>query len=89
MKENFAISVGYLTAFLVMTVMVSLLCVALFAVAIGGLSFVMWTLPPFGIFANWTLVRLFIAIGMVVGIMFACSREGDEYAEQIKETILR
>lgn len=83
MKDTLAISVGYVAAFLAMTTVTALLAAGGIFAAFAIGSFVVWEIPSF--IPIWFVIRISIAIGVVVGIIFCLSDDGKLMAHSFKK----
>ena len=72
---------GYIASFLFMTVVVTTVFYGLFAFIVGIVAFVSWSLP--GAHIVWlTALRVCISVGMIGGLWFICSKEGQDCAKE-------
>jgi uncharacterized membrane protein YfcA len=78
---------GYIAAFLLMTVVGTAILYGMFAFAIGAISFVTWSLP--GNHVDWlTALRVCISAGSILGAWYICSKEGNEMAKDFVDDYL-
>lgn len=78
---------GYIAAFLAMTVITATMLYGFFAFAVGAVSFITWSLP--GAHVDWlTALRACISVGAFFGVWYICSKEGQESAKEFVNDFL-
>jgi hypothetical protein len=73
--------VGYILAFLSMTLVAGAMAFGVFLFSIIAIAFITWSLPLVPI-AWWTALRLCVVFSAFIGIWFICSKEGQDYAKE-------
>ena len=77
---------GYIAAFLLITIVGTAILYGLFAFTIGAISFVTWSLP--GAHVAWLVaLRVSIVFGAFLGVWFICSKEGQECAKDFAKDV--
>jgi len=72
---------GYIAAFLLMTIVGTAMFYGIFAFTVGATSFITWSLP--GSHVDWLIaLRVCISAGSILGLWFICSKEGQECAKE-------
>ena len=78
--------VGYLLSFIIMTVVVSVMTLAVFLAVMSSIMFVTWSLPVVPI--NWLLFgRIAMVTGMAVATCFIFSKEGRDMSKDIADDL--
>jgi hypothetical protein len=88
MKKVLKYVAGYLTAAIIMTLVVAAVVFCLFWMLIGIISFINWSLPV-TIPSVWFAIRLSTSIGWVVAIFFIFSKEGQEAAKEFTKDVFK
>lgn len=78
---------GYIASFLLMTVVATAILYGIFALLIGAIAFITWSLP--GAHVAWlTVLRICAAVGVFMGVWFICAKEGQECANDFVNDFL-
>lgn len=88
MNEIFGYAVGYVAAFIYMTVLAAVVIAFGITFVVGVISFAAWQLPT-ALPSILGAVRICIALGSIVGILFAFSKDGTKFAKETKELITK
>jgi hypothetical protein len=87
MRDVFGYTVGYLAAFLIMSVLGTVLLFALFYLIIAAIVFITWQMPVL-LPSFWIVLRICVVLGSFLGIAFVFSEEGKELAREICKDLL-
>lgn len=80
------LTIGYISAFLAMTVFVAVILFAIFATIPIAIMFI--TLAPLNASIDWFMIlRVCIVIGAIIGSLFVFSDEGRGFAEEVKDLL--
>lgn len=75
--------IGHFIGFLLMTVVMTAIFFAMFAIAPLILSFLMWSPVSLGTI-DWTFIlRFCILFGAIIGLWFTFSEQGKEFAKEV------
>lgn len=88
MNEIFGYAVGYVAAFIYMTIIAAVAIAFGITFIVGGIAFASWQLPT-ALPSLLGAIRICIALGSIVGILFAFSRDGTKFAKETKELITK
>ena len=88
MKEIFGYAVGYVAAFIYMTLLAAVVIAFGVTFVVGVISFATWQLPT-ALPSILGAIRFCIALGSVIGILFAFSKDGTKFAKETKERITK
>ena len=78
---------GHFLAYLFMTTIFMIIFAGVGIGVTTVVSFLTWTLPTaemLGIVNWWALIRIAFSVASLVGIWFACSKEGKEFAQEFR-----
>ena len=82
------LTLGYIAAFLATTVFIGACVAGLLAFIVGLISFIFWTIPTGVNYESIMMaVRVCLAIGSTIGILFTLSKEGREFAENFVDVM--
>ena len=88
MKEIFGYAVGYVAAFVYMTALAAVAIAFGITFVVGVIAFASWQLPT-ALPSILGAIRFCIALGSVIGILFAFSKDGTKFAKETKERITK
>ena len=88
MKEVFGYAVGYVAAFIYMTLLAAVVIAFGVTFVVGVIAFASWQLPT-ALPSILGAIRFCIALGSVIGILFAFSKDGTKFAKEAKERIIQ
>jgi hypothetical protein len=77
--------VSYFAAFMIMTLVMAAMAIAVILIVVAGISFVVWELPL--VDPSWRMIRLPLAIGSIFGIWFIFDENGAACASEFEGVI--
>ena len=88
MKEIFGYAVGYVAAFIYMTLLAAVVIAFGVTFVVGVISFATWQLPT-ALPSILGAIRFCIALGSIIGALFVISKDGTKFAKEAKERIIQ